>query len=92
MAQASLDEFAPFAPDIAIEVRSPDNTHRQLERKARHYLARGGRRVWVFYPRTRTVRVHRPGAATETLRPDDALTAEDVLPGFAVRVGDLFPW
>jgi Uma2 family endonuclease len=91
MAQASLDEFAPFAPDIAIEVRSPDNTHRQLERKARHYLAHGAQLVWVFYPRTRTVRVHRPGAPMETLQAEDLLIAEDVLPGFAVRVGDLFP-
>jgi Uma2 family endonuclease len=87
----SLDEFAPFAPDIAIEVRSPDNTHRQLERKARYYLAHGARRVWVFYPRTESVRVHRPGAPVETLRAEDRLTAEDVLPGFTVRVGDLFP-
>jgi Uma2 family endonuclease len=91
MALASLDEFAPFAPDIAIEVRSPDNTHRQLERKARHYLAHGAQRVWVFYPRTRTVRVHRPALAAETLGESDLLAAEDVLPGFSVRVGDLFP-
>lgn len=91
MAGVSLDEFVPFAPDIAIEVRSPDNTHRQLERKARHYLAHGARRVWVFYPRNKTVRVHHPTALVEMLRTDDLLTAEDVLPGFAVRVGDLFP-
>ena len=87
----SLDDFVPFAPDIAIEVRSPDNTHRQLERKARYYLEHGAQRVWVFYPRTRTVRVYRPDAPVETLHADDLLTAEDVLPGFAVLVSDLFP-
>lgn len=91
MALASLDEFVPFAPDIAVEVRSPDNTHRQLERKARHYVAHGAQYVWVFYPRTKSVRVHRPDVATETLHADDHLLAEDLLPGFTVRVGDLFP-
>src|SRR5205823_592838 len=91
MVRASLDEFAPFAPDIAIEVRSPSNSQRQLERKARHYLEYGARRVWVFYPRNKTVRVHHPDATVETLSSDDLLTAEGVLPGFSVRVGDLFP-
>jgi Uma2 family endonuclease len=91
IAQMELDEFAPFAPDIAIEVRSPDNTMRQLERKARHYLAHGGQCVWILRPQDRTVRVYRPDAPMQTLHADELLTAEEVLPGFAARVGDLFP-
>jgi len=91
IAAMELDEFVPFAPDIAIEVRSPDNTMRKLEIKARHYLAHGAKRVWVFRPKDRTVRVYRPDAPVQTLHADDMLTAEDMLPGFAVRVGELFP-
>jgi Uma2 family endonuclease len=87
----ALDEFAPSAPDIAIEVRSPDNTMRQLERKARHYLAHGGQRVWILRPQDRTVRVYRPEAPMQTLHADDLLTADEVLPAFAARIGDLFP-
>jgi Uma2 family endonuclease len=90
IAQMALDEFVPFAPDIAIEVRSPDSTTSQLETKARHYLANSGQRVWILRPQDRMVRVHRPGAPLQTLHADDLLTAEEVLPGFAVRVGDLF--
>jgi Uma2 family endonuclease len=91
IATMTLDEFAPFAPDIAIEVRSPDNTMRKLETKARHYLAHGGRRVWILRPQDRTVCVYRPDAPRQVLAADDLLTAEELLPGFAVRVGDLFP-
>jgi Uma2 family endonuclease len=91
IAAMSLDEFAPFAPDIAIELRSPDNTRRRLETKARHYLTHGGRLVWVFYPKEKSVHVHRPDVPVETLRAGDLLTAEELLPGFAVRVGELFP-
>jgi Uma2 family endonuclease len=91
LATAPLDEFAPFAPDIAIEVRSPDNTQRQLETKARHYFEHGAQRVWILHPRHKTVRVYRPAGPPQTLHADDTLSGEEVLPGFAVRVGDLFP-
>lgn len=89
-AAMSLDEFVPFAPDIAIEVRSPDNTLRKLETKARHYLEHGARRVWILDPRDKTARVRRPDAPPRTLRADELLTGDEVLPGFEVRVGELF--
>jgi hypothetical protein len=34
--------------------------------------------------------VYRRDGSQQTLREDDELTGEDLLPGFAVRVGDLF--
>ena len=83
------DEFFPYAPDIAIEVLSPDNTGPKVRRKARAYLANGARLVWAMASRRRTVTVYRPGEEPQLLR-DDVLSGEDVLPGFAVRVADLF--
>src|SRR5947209_2700286 len=59
-AQAPLDEFYPFAPDIAVEVWSPDNTERGMRRKAANYMAHGSRLVWLLRPQDRTVRVYRP--------------------------------
>jgi Uma2 family endonuclease len=91
IARLAPDDFVPFAPDIAIEVQSPDNTMRQLEAKARYYMAHGARRVLICRPQDRTVRVYRPGAPKQILHADETLTLEEVLPGFAVRVGDLFP-
>jgi Uma2 family endonuclease len=89
-ADVGQDEFFPYAPDIAIEVWSPENTEREMKTKAAHYLAHGGKAVWVLRPQDRTVRVHRPGRPVRTLRGDELLT-DDALPGFAVRVDDLFP-
>jgi Uma2 family endonuclease len=84
------DEFFPYAPDIAVEVLSPDNTWPKVRRKARAYLASGACLVWAMAPRRRTVTVYRPGAEPQLLGGDDVLSGEDVLPGFAVRVADLF--
>jgi Uma2 family endonuclease len=90
-ATVPLDDYYPFAPDIAIEVWSPDNTQRQMGRKVTHYLERGSRLVWVLRPQDLTVQVHRLGAPMDLLRTDAFLTGEDVLPGFSVLVRDLFP-
>jgi Uma2 family endonuclease len=42
------DEFFPYAPDIAVEVLSPDSTGPRIRRKARAYLADGARLVWAI--------------------------------------------
>ncbi len=56
----------------------------------RTYLAAGTRQVWVLWPSKRAVSVYRPNADTRELGPDATLDGGDVLPGFSVRVGDLF--
>jgi Uma2 family endonuclease len=84
------DDFFPYAPDIAIEVLSPDNTRPKVRRKARAYLASGARLVWAHDTQRKTVTVFRPSAEPEILSGEDVLSGEEVLPGFSVRVGDLF--
>jgi Uma2 family endonuclease len=90
-AQAPLDEFYPFAPDVAVEVWSPDNTEKEMSQKAANYLAHGSRLVWLLRPQDRTVRVHRPDGAVQVLQASDSLSGDDVLPGFSVPVSVLFP-
>jgi Uma2 family endonuclease len=90
-ATVPLDDYYPFAPDIAVEVWSPDNTEQEMKDKAAGYLAHGGRLVWLLHPREKTVRVYRPGVPAHTLQGRDLLTGEDVLPGFSVSVSLLFP-
>jgi Uma2 family endonuclease len=84
------DEFFPYAPDIAVEVLSPDNTWPKVRRKARAYLASGARLVWAIDPRRQTVTVYRPDAEPQLLRAENLLSGDGVLPGFAVRVAELF--
>ena len=47
----------PFAPDLAVEVVSPDDGIEELETKLAEYRAAGVRLVWVVIPAVRLVRV-----------------------------------
>ena len=78
------------APDLAVEIASPSDRAKDVEAKAGRWLAAGTRVVWVVWPDTRTVTIHRPDARPQTLREEDTLTADDVLAGFRCSVGELF--
>ncbi len=80
----------PTTPDIAIEVLSPDQSPLELREKAQYYLNNGTQVVWIVYPQTKQVEVRTSSGAVTILGADDVLTAEDVLPGFAVKVEKLF--
>ena len=51
----------PIAPDLAVEVVSPNDLYSEVEEKVDDYLAAGVRLVWVIDPPTRTAHVHRAG-------------------------------
>ena len=82
-------EFVDGPPDIAVEVVSPSDTHAEVMVKVGEYLDAGARLVWVVSRGTRSVTVHRPDGTAHTLRGDDILSGEDVLPSFEIRVGEL---
>ncbi len=81
--------FADGAPALAVEVVSPGNTRREMEEKRAEYFAAGSELVWIVSPETQTVEIATGSDAVTTLGRDDLLTAEPVLPGFSVRIGDL---
>lgn len=85
-------------PDLAVEVKSPGNTQRQLREKAEYLLQNGSRIVWLVYPVSRTVEVCTltdsgtvPGAMQiQTLDENGTLHGGDVLPGFTLAIRDIF--
>lgn len=79
------------APDLVWEVVSPTDLAEDVQSKARDYLSAGVRLVWVVYPRTRHVDVYRIDGSSSIVNATDVLSGEDILPGFEVLVGDLFP-
>jgi Uma2 family endonuclease len=84
-----LKELPKGAPDLAIEVISPGNTFREMERKVSDYFAGGCKRVWVVYPDEGEVYIH--GLAGVTLRSaGDSLEDVELLPGFSVKIRALF--
>lgn len=86
-----IKRYARLAPDLAVEVVSPSNTRAGVRAKVRDYLDAGARLVWVLDPDDMTATAHRPGGTVAVYGPGDALTGEDVLPGFHVAVEQLFP-
>lgn len=79
-----------LAPDLVVEVISPNEFYSDVEEKVREYLSAGVRLVWVVNPPTRSIRVHRPGNSITDLGESDELSGEDVIPGFKCVVAELF--
>jgi len=82
--------FFPGAPDLAVEVLSPDDRRREVLTKVQNWLDAGCQVVWIIDPVKRTVAVHRAGIDTIHLGENDTLSAEDILPGFRLIVADIF--
>ncbi len=83
--------FVPLAPDLAVEIRSPDDRGAALAEKMANYLEAGTRLVWVVDPAGLAAAVHRADGSTTRLSESDWLDGEAVLPGFRCRVGDVLP-
>ncbi len=83
------------SPDLAVEVVSPSNTATEMFNKVSTYIKYGTQIVWVIYPDDKTVLVYRPGGdgslKVHSLTANDVLDGGTVLPGFSVKVDDLFP-
>ncbi len=80
----------PIPPDLAIEVVSPTDVQWRVVDKAFVYLNAGTCLVWVLVPRSKTVTVYRSERDIALLTCEDTLTDEDVVPGFACPVSQLF--
>ena len=83
-------KFVEFAPDLAVEVLSPWDTATDITRKIEIYLNAGVRLVWVVDPGTQRVTVYRSLQDVKVLTPDQELDGAGVLPGFRVKVSEIF--
>lgn len=80
----------PFAPDLAAAVVSPEDRTWEIHDRIHECLADGTRLGWVLWPKRQVVAVHMPNGELRELGADEELDGGDVLPGFRVRVADLF--
>ena len=85
----SPEGFLAAVPALIVEVRSKNDTTAELERKAGEYLAAGAQLVWVLDPIRAVVVVYQAGHPPRHLGPADELTAEAIIPGFRLNVGDV---
>lgn len=85
----------PQMPDLAIEIKSPDDKVAQLRKKAAYYLANGSHMVWLIFPEQRLVEIYRPDADVLLLVDNenrhDVIDGGDLLPGFTLPLREIFP-
>ena len=79
-----------MAPDLVLEVVSPNDKADEVDAKARVWLSAGVRLVWVVYPAGRYVQIWRANGDIEVRREGQELDGEDVVPGFTMLVAEIF--
>ncbi len=82
--------YAELAPDLVVEVLSPDDRPGAVLAKVGDWLDAGTPLVWVVDPERRRVRIYRHDASESVVTGAAALNGEDVLPGFSCEVESIF--
>ena len=81
--------YPAVAPDLAVEVVSPNDLFYEVETKIKEYLQAGVRLIWIINPATRSVQICRHDGTSVRLSETDDLDGEDVLPGFRCSINSL---
>lgn len=84
------DGFFPSAPDLAVEVLSPDESAMEVQDKIEGYFHAGSRLVWVVNPKTKTVTVYFSPRDIHLLTSVNTITGGEVIPGLSFTVADIF--
>lgn len=82
--------FLEVAPELVVEVRSPDDTRKEIEQKIGEYLAIGVKWVWLIGPQSRTCTVYRSKNEVQILTENESLIGEDILAGLEIKISTLF--
>lgn len=79
----------PRMPDLAVEIKSPNDTRQRLRDKAAYYLSNGTRVVWLVYPEKRMIEMLTPDDFTH-VSGDGILEGGELLPGFSMTLDEVF--
>ena len=79
-----------LVPDLAVEVLSEGNTVAEMRRKLAEYFRVGVRLVWFIDPTLRCAEVYTAANKVRQLNENQVLKGGKVLPGFSLRLRDLF--
>src|SRR2546422_877614 len=81
--------FVDLAPDLVVEVLSPDDRPGETLGKVGDWLQTGTRLVWVIDPERRTARIYRADGRETSVTEAGELRGEEVLPGLACPLSSL---
>jgi len=84
-------EVTRSVPVLAVELATTSDRRSQISERVSAYQRHGVPVIWLIDPHFRTVHVCETGKiGTMRLEEPDTLSGSTTLPGFEVRVGDLF--
>lgn len=89
LTHAERETFAPLCPDFVVELRSPSDRMTDLREKMKDYIANGARLGWLIDPYEKRIEVYRPGREVEELLAPESVSADDVLPGFVLKLAPI---
>ncbi len=90
LAQVQSQSYLDVAPELIVEVLSPDDSWSELMEKLEEYFAIGVQMVWVADPRRPQVYIYHSLTEVERFTLGDVLPGGATLPGFSVPVAELF--
>lgn len=84
-------------PDLVVEIHSPTDLRSKVEREAaaqkiKDWQNVGVRLIWAVNPQKQEVEVYRPTQSkpVQVLKITDELEGEEIIPGFRLKLSDLF--
>jgi Uma2 family endonuclease len=86
----STAKFFPGAPDLAIEILSPNNSRREIDERLKDFFASGAQIAWIIDPDEKCVEVCYSPTRRKLIGPRGSLEGEHLLLGFKYRLADLF--
>lgn len=84
------DALPRLVPNLVVEVLSRGNTAEEMQHKLRDDLEAGMDLVWLVEPRLRTVEIFTASDRSTSLQETQILAGGSVLPGFRLKVRQLF--
>jgi Uma2 family endonuclease len=90
LSEKEQEKFSPICPDFVVELRSPSDSLKRLQKKMEEYVENGAQLGWLLDPSTRKVYVYRPGAEVEVLEDPETVSGEPLLRGFSLDVRALW--
>lgn len=87
---ALTGKFLEVAPELVVEVMSPNDTWEGVREKLADYFSIGVAQVWIVEPRNRNVLVYQSSTDLQEFGAGDTLVSEGVLEGFRLDIAALF--
>lgn len=90
LSKEEQEKFSHIFPDFVVELRSPSDSLRRLQKKMEEYIENGAGLGWLIDPFEKKVHVYRQGTAVEVLDDPQTVSGEPILPGFVLDVRALW--